>query len=98
LASALASCTGKPEAAKPTMEGMQEHLEEEQRLIATAKKRKPLEYGAKDDFQLQQALNHFQGLPVQLAKADPKTDKIGAKPEIASDIKADDKKIPVQKP
>ena len=94
----LSSDDGKPEAAKPTMEGMQDQLEEEQRLIATAKKRKPLEYGAKDDFQLQQALNHFQGLPVQLAKADAKVDKIGAKPEIASDIKADDKKIPVQKP
>jgi carboxyl-terminal processing protease len=94
----LSSNDGKPEAAKPTMEGMQDQLEEEQRLIATAKKRKPLEYGAKDDFQLQQALNHFQGLPVQLAKVDAKVEKIGAKPEIASDIKADDKKIPVRKP
>jgi len=71
-------------------------------LIATAKKRKPLEYGAKDDFQLQQALNHFQGLPVQLSKAgarpDAKAVKISDKPEIKSDIKAEDKKIPVQKP
>jgi carboxyl-terminal processing protease len=31
-------------------------------------KRKPLEYGSGDDFQLQQALNHLKGLPVQTAK------------------------------
>ena len=98
----LNSDDGKPEAAAPTMGTVQSQLEEEQRLIATAKKRKPLEYGAKDDFQLQQALNHFQGLPVQLSKAEAKADaravKIGDKPEIKSDIKAEDKKIPVQKP
>ena len=50
----------------------------------------------------QQALNHFQGLPVQLSKVEPKADakavKIADKPEIKSDIKAEDKKIPVQKP
>ncbi len=94
----LNSDDGKPEAAAPTLGAVQSQLEEEQRLIATAKKRKPLEYGAKDDFQLQQALNHFQGLPVQLSKAGPKADKISDKPEIKSDIKADDKKIPVRKP
>ena len=98
----LNSDDGKPEAAAPTMGTVQSQLEEEQRLIATAKKRKPLEYGAKDDFQLQQALNHFQGLPVQLSKAEHKADakavKISDKPEIKSDIKAEDKKIPVQKP
>ena len=98
----LNSDDGKPEAAAPTLGTVQSQLEEEQRLIATAKKRKPLEYGAKDDFQLQQALNHFQGLPVQLSKAgarpDAKAVKISDKPEIKSDIKAEDKKIPVQKP
>lgn len=46
-------------------------LEEEQRLIALEKKRKPLEYGGKDDFQLAQAMNHLKGLPVQLAKTKP---------------------------
>lgn len=44
-------------------------LEEEQRLIALEKKRKPLEYGGQDDFQLAQAMNHLKGLPVQVAKA-----------------------------
>ena len=98
----LHSDDGQPEVGAPTLGTVQNQLEEEQRLIATAKKRKPLEYGAKDDFQLQQALNHFQGLPVQLSKAEAKADaravKIGDKPEIKSDIKAEDKKIPVQKP
>jgi carboxyl-terminal processing protease len=46
-------------------------LEEEQRLIALEKKRKPLEYGGKEDFQLTQAMNHLKGLPVQVAKAKP---------------------------
>ena len=46
-----------------------DELEEEQRLAALDKKRKPLEFGSKDDFQLAQALNHLKGLPVQVAKA-----------------------------
>ena len=45
-----------------------DELEEEQRLAALDKKRKPLEFGGKDDFQLAQAINHLKGLPVQLAK------------------------------
>ena len=48
-----------------------DELEEEQRLIALAKKSKPLEYGSKDDFQLAQALNHLKGLPVKVTKPDP---------------------------
>jgi len=43
-------------------------MEEQLRIMAMEKNRKPLEYGAADDFQLQQALNHLKGLPVQLAK------------------------------
>ncbi|RJG04895.1 S41 family peptidase [Noviherbaspirillum cavernae] len=46
-----------------------DELEEEQRLAALEKKRKPLEFGGKDDFQLAQALNHLKGKPVQLSKA-----------------------------
>lgn len=46
-----------------------DELEEEQRLIALAKKTKPLEFGSKEDFQLRQALNHLKGLPVKLAVA-----------------------------
>lgn len=45
-----------------------EEPEEQLRLVAQEKKRKPLEYGSGDDFQLQQALNHLKGLPVQMAK------------------------------
>jgi carboxyl-terminal processing protease len=37
------------------------------------KNRKPYEVGGADDFQLQQALNHLKGRPVQLAKAKPDT-------------------------
>jgi carboxyl-terminal processing protease len=47
-----------------------DELEEEQRAVALLKNRKPLEFGGKDDFQLAQALNHFKGLPVKLAKVD----------------------------
>ncbi|MDB5841221.1 MAG: Peptidase C-terminal protease [Herminiimonas sp.] len=46
-----------------------DELEEEQRIAALEKKRKPLEFGSKEDFQLAQALNHLKGLPVQLSKA-----------------------------
>ncbi len=45
-----------------------DELEEEQRLLAAAKKQKPFEFGSKDDFQLEQALRHFKGLPVKTAK------------------------------
>lgn len=51
----------EPEAAK------HDDLEEEKRLIALAKKAKPVEYGSNDDFQLAQALNHLKGLPVKVA-------------------------------
>jgi carboxyl-terminal processing protease len=47
-----------------------DELEETRRAAAASKNRKPLEFGGKDDFQLTQALNHFKGLPVKLAKAD----------------------------
>ena len=45
-----------------------DELEEEQRLAALEKKRKPLEFGGKDDFQLAQALNHLKGMPVKVSK------------------------------
>jgi carboxyl-terminal processing protease len=82
-----------------------DELEEEQRLIALAKKSKPLEYGSKDDFQLAQALNHLKGLPVKVTKPDAGKDsasdaekdskaeaKSEVKPEAKPDGKADDKK------
>jgi carboxyl-terminal processing protease len=45
-----------------------DELEEEQRLLAAAKKQRPFEFGGKDDFQLEQALRHFKGLPVRTAR------------------------------
>ncbi|MES2076583.1 MAG: S41 family peptidase [Pseudomonadota bacterium] len=68
-----------PEAAKTR----RDELEEQLRVVAMEKKRKPLEYGSGEDFQLSQALNHLKGLPVQLAKAEPKlvqVDAAGAAP------------------
>jgi carboxyl-terminal processing protease len=52
-----------------------DELEEEQRAVAILRDSKPPEFGGKDDFQLTQAINHFKGLPVRLAKADPDEDK-----------------------
>ncbi len=46
-----------------------DELEEEQRVIASEKKRKHWDFGSKEDFQLAQALNQLKGLPVQLSKA-----------------------------
>jgi len=60
--------------------------EEEQRLLQTAKKYKPLEYGGKDDFQLAQAINHLKGLPVKTTKMKIEERKNGKK-----DVKADKK-------
>ncbi len=54
-----------------------DELEEAKRLSALEKKRKPMEFGGKDDFQLAQALNHLKGLPVQTSK----TAKVEAKKE-----------------
>ena len=48
-----------------------DELEEAQRIAAAEKKRKPLEYGSKDDFQLAQALNQLKGLPVKVSKVKP---------------------------
>jgi len=49
-----------------------DEAEEQLRILAAERKRKPLEYGSGEDFQLQQALNHLKGLPVQLAKQESK--------------------------
>ncbi len=46
-----------------------DEMEEQLRVLAAEKRRKPLEYGSADDFQLQQALNHLKGLPVTLSKS-----------------------------
>ncbi|NHZ34739.1 S41 family peptidase [Massilia rubra] len=54
---------------KESAASTREQLEAQRRLLALERKRKPLEYGGADDFQLAQAINHLKGLPVQLAKA-----------------------------
>ena len=46
----------------------QDDIEEQMRLLAEARLRKPLDYGSADDFQLAQALRHLKGEPVQLSK------------------------------
>ncbi len=56
-----------------------DELEEEQRLSALEKRRKPMELGGKDDFQLAQGLNHLKGLPVKLSKVEPKLAKLDTK-------------------
>ncbi|MYN46354.1 PDZ domain-containing protein [Pseudoduganella sp. FT93W] len=55
-----------------------EEPEEQLRLVTQEKKRKPLEYGSSDDFQLQQALNHLKGLPVQMARPETRVVQVGA--------------------
>jgi len=58
-----------------------DELEEQMRILAVEKKRKPLEYGSGDDFQLKQALNHLQGVPVQMAKSESKLVKLDPPPK-----------------
>jgi carboxyl-terminal processing protease len=43
-------------------------IEEQRRILARERHRKPLDFGSADDFQLAQALRQLQGLPVQLSK------------------------------
>jgi len=60
---------------EPTAKETRDALEEDQRAAALMRDRKPLDLGGKDDFQLAQAINHFKGLPVKVAKADIDQDK-----------------------
>jgi carboxyl-terminal processing protease len=46
----------------------QDDIEEQMRILAAARRRKPLDFGSADDFQLAQALRRLQGLPVRLSK------------------------------
>ena len=78
-------------AEQKALNARRDSLEEEQRLIALAKKAKPVEFGTSDDFQLTQALNHFKGLPVQLSKAEAREAPGAGSGESKSDIKPDSK-------
>jgi carboxyl-terminal processing protease len=46
----------------------EEDIEEQMRLWAEARERKPVDYGSADDFQLAQALRHLKGEKVQLSR------------------------------
>jgi len=46
----------------------EDDIAEQMRILAEVRKRKPLEPGSADDFQLAQALRQLQGLPVQLSR------------------------------
>jgi carboxyl-terminal processing protease len=85
-----AEANGKSAKADAAQERRDE-VEEEQRTAAMLRKVKPLEFGGKDDFQLSQAINHFKGLPVRLAKLDP----VDARPAPADkEAQSQDKKPP----
>ena len=43
-------------------------IEEQMRILAVERRRKPVDFGSGDDFQLAQALRQLQGLPVQLSQ------------------------------
>jgi carboxyl-terminal processing protease len=45
------------------------------------KDRKPIEFGSSDDYQLQQAMNHLKGQPVQVAKKREDTAQAGEAPK-----------------
>jgi carboxyl-terminal processing protease len=47
---------------------VRDEIEEERRIIEQERRRKPVEFGSADDFQLAQALNQLKGLPVKLSK------------------------------
>ena len=53
--------------------GRRDEAEDQLRLIAAERKRKPLEYGSADDFQLAQALRHLKGETMLLAHGDART-------------------------
>jgi carboxyl-terminal processing protease len=46
----------------------QDEIEEQMRILARERHRKPPDFGSGDDFQLAQALRQLQGLPVQLSR------------------------------
>lgn len=67
---------------------------EEQRVADIEKKRKPLEFGSADDFQLAQALNQLKGLPVKVSQVKPEARSEGDKEDKPiKDQKPDEKKI-----
>lgn len=80
--------------AADTTKSKPENLENELKIIEKNKKRGPIEFGSKDDFQLQQALNFLEGKPVKTAKPAPVTDKVASKDAAKPEVKAE---APVKK-
>ncbi|MGJ7915177.1 S41 family peptidase [Massilia sp. LXY-6] len=52
-------------------------INQQMRILAAERHRKPLEFGSATDFQLAQALCHLQGLPVQLSRRAGSADSAG---------------------
>ena len=65
----------KDKKAEEAAQAKRDEIEAEIKMLDLEKKRKRLEYGSKDDFQLTQALNHLKGLPVKVSKAKPEERK-----------------------
>jgi len=72
-------------------------LAQQQRALALLKDRKPLEFGGKEDFQLAQAINHFKGLKVVLAKGEPTEDKPAPAPLPGAEHKPPELHAPAKK-
>jgi carboxyl-terminal processing protease len=84
----------KPEAAAKDQAAS---LAQQQRALALLKDRKPLEFGSKDDFQLAQAINHFKGLKVALAKSEPLEEKVAPAPLPGAEHKPPELHAPAKK-
>ncbi len=82
----------KANIAKPKLDEAAEQakMAEIEKKIEQERKRKPVEFGSKEDFQLQQALNYFKGLPVQKAK--PKEEEKLAVSEVKTEKSKTSKK------
>lgn len=93
----LAAEGEKKETAVEAPKDQNPSLAQQQRALALLKDRKPLEFGGKDDFQLAQAINHFKGLPVQLAKGVPDEDKPAPAPLPGAEQKLPELKAPPKK-
>jgi carboxyl-terminal processing protease len=88
---------GSGKAVDPAIKARRDRMEDEQRALAIAKSRKPVDFGGADDFQLAQAINHFKGLPVKLSTTAEVQDKnveeksavppVPKLPELKSDVK-----------
>lgn len=67
------------EAKKNALKDTSKEAEKKQKIKAKDDKeevaKKPIELGSKEDFQLQQALNHLKGLPVKISQSNDKEDK-----------------------